>query len=85
MSFFVFFSSFLQQNLEGLDMDTEKKSLVSREIRSFRDTYRVRWIPFELIVWNVILCSCGFVLFEVDLIFCLFKTWVFVYLLCIGY
>ena len=30
-----------QQNLEGLDMDTEKKSLVSREIRSFRDTYRV--------------------------------------------
>ena len=31
----------LQENLEGLDMDDNKKSLVSREIRSFRDTYRV--------------------------------------------
>lgn len=29
-----------EQNLEGLDMDVDKKSLVSREIRSFRDTYR---------------------------------------------
>ena len=45
-----------QQNLEGLDMDTEKKSLVSREIRSFRDTYRVSWLLLilalrTLLVW----------------------------------
>ena len=37
----VSFVLYLQQNLEGLDMDNDKKSLVSREIRSFRDTYRV--------------------------------------------
>lgn len=37
-----------EQNLEGLDMDNEKKSLVSREIRSFRDTYRVSSLLFGL-------------------------------------
>merc|ERR1712156_915262 len=29
-----------EENLDGLDMDKDKKSLVSREIKSFRDSYR---------------------------------------------
>lgn len=35
-----------EENLEGLDMDKDKKSLVSREIKSFRDSYRVN-ISYE--------------------------------------
>lgn len=54
---------FLQQNLEGLDMDTEKKSLVSREIRSFRDTYRVSLLP-------LILCNESFCLHVIVLCLC---------------
>lgn len=49
---------FLQQNLEGLDMDTEKKSLVSREIRSFRDTYRVSLL-------SLVLCNESFCLYVI--------------------
>lgn len=54
---------FLQQNLEGLDMDTEKKSLVSREIRSFRDTYRVSLL-------SLILCNESFCLHVIVLCLC---------------
>lgn len=54
---------FLQQNLEGLDMDTEKKSLVSREIRSFRDTYRVSLL-------SLVLCNESFCLHVIVLCLC---------------
>jgi hypothetical protein len=49
LAFSFFNLCFLFQGLEGMEIEEDKKDLINREIRSFRETHKVSiWLDFEM-------------------------------------